>query len=237
MTEISVQAIDTKLDTVDDNANYITNNNQLTNGSGYLTSSSTLSSANLSGALPAIDGSSLTGVEGVPSGAIVMWSGQTSAIPSGWVLCDGNNSTPNLTDRFVMGAGASNETTTGGANTRTLGTANIPSHTHTFSATTASSGNHNHTGSTASAGAHTHSITDLGGVAYPQSGGNQGNQSGWARTSSTDTSSAGAHTHTLTIDSNGSHTHTLSGTTSSTGSTTGFDNRPSYMALAYIMKT
>jgi hypothetical protein len=77
----------------------------------------------------------------------------------------------------------------------------------------------------------------LGGVAYPQNGGNQGNQSGWARTSSTNTSSAGAHTHNLSIDNNGNHTHTISGTTGSTGSTSAFDNRPAYMALAYIMKT
>ena len=51
------------------------------------------------------DGSQLTGVEGVPSGVIAIWSGATGAIPSGWVICDGNNSTPDLRDRFVVGAG------------------------------------------------------------------------------------------------------------------------------------
>jgi microcystin-dependent protein len=183
------------------------------------------------------DGSALTGIEGVPTGVIVMWSGQTSAIPSGWVLCDGNNSTPNLTDRFVMGAGASNETTTGGANTRTLATGNIPSHTHSFSGTTNTTGSHAHTGSTASAGAHTHTISSIGSLAYPQNSGNQGNQSGYGRGSTLTTNSAGAHTHTLTINANGNHSHTISGTTGSTGSTSGFDNRPAYMALAYIMKT
>ena len=50
------------------------------------------------------DGSSLTGIAGIPSGVIVMWSGATSAIPTGYVLCDGNNSTPDLRDRFVVGA-------------------------------------------------------------------------------------------------------------------------------------
>ena len=123
--------------------------------------------------------------EGVPQGVIVMWSGQTSAIPSGWALCDGNNSTPNLTDRFVMGAGASNETTTGGTNSFTLSVDNLPSHTHT--------------------------ISSIGSLAYPQNSGNQGNQSGYGRGS------------TLT--------------TNATGSGTAFDNRPAYMALAYIMKT
>jgi hypothetical protein len=42
----------------------------------------------------------------IPPGAIILWSGATNDIPSGWVLCDGQNGTPNLTDRFVMGAGS-----------------------------------------------------------------------------------------------------------------------------------
>ncbi|MFB6158872.1 MAG: hypothetical protein ABEJ95_04415 [Candidatus Nanohalobium sp.] len=33
---------------------------------------------------------------GAPSGAISIWYGSISNIQSGWVLCDGNNSTPNL---------------------------------------------------------------------------------------------------------------------------------------------
>ena len=41
----------------------------------------------------------------VPSGVIMMWSGAANAIPSGYVLCDGNNGTPDLRDRFVIGAG------------------------------------------------------------------------------------------------------------------------------------
>jgi microcystin-dependent protein len=43
----------------------------------------------------------------IPSGGIILWSGAANAIPSGWVLCDGTNSTPNLVDRFVLGAGIS----------------------------------------------------------------------------------------------------------------------------------
>jgi microcystin-dependent protein len=41
----------------------------------------------------------------LPAGVIVMWSGETGDIPEGWALCDGNNGTPNLKDRFVVGAG------------------------------------------------------------------------------------------------------------------------------------
>lgn len=43
----------------------------------------------------------------VPSGSIIMWSGSIAAIPSGYVICDGNNGTPDLRDRFVVGAGNS----------------------------------------------------------------------------------------------------------------------------------
>lgn len=43
----------------------------------------------------------------LPRGIITMWSGATDAVPSGWALCDGNNGTPNLKDRFIVGAGQS----------------------------------------------------------------------------------------------------------------------------------
>ena len=79
------------------------------------------------------DGSNLTGVSGIPSGFIGLWSGATNAIPSGWVLCDGNNNTPNLTDRFVVGAGSSYSVDdTGGAASVTLTIDQIPSHNHSY---------------------------------------------------------------------------------------------------------
>ena len=53
------------------------------------------------------DGSALTGIQGIPSGVIMMWSGAVNAIPTGFVLCNGSNSTPDLRDRFVVGAGNS----------------------------------------------------------------------------------------------------------------------------------
>lgn len=43
----------------------------------------------------------------LPRGAIIMWSGSAASIPVGWVLCNGGNGTPNLMDRFVIGAGSS----------------------------------------------------------------------------------------------------------------------------------
>jgi hypothetical protein len=41
----------------------------------------------------------------LPYGAIILWSGAKTAIPSGWLLCDGTNNTPNLQDKFIVGAG------------------------------------------------------------------------------------------------------------------------------------
>ena len=65
------------------------------------------------------------------TGMIILWYGDTSNIPGGWVLCNGQNSTPDLRDRFVIGAG-NNFTagSTGGSNSVTLSEANLPSHRH-----------------------------------------------------------------------------------------------------------
>lgn len=41
----------------------------------------------------------------LPSGTILLWSGSIATIPAGFVLCDGNNGTPDLRDRFLYGAG------------------------------------------------------------------------------------------------------------------------------------
>ena len=80
------------------------------------------------------DGSNLSGVSGIPTGQIAMWSGATNAIPSGWALCDGNNSTPDLRNKFIVGANNSTGDTsypdisvgaTGGQ-----ADAIVPDHTH-----------------------------------------------------------------------------------------------------------
>ena len=106
----------------------------------------------------------------VPSGIIALWSGSAGSIPAGWALCDGNNATPDLRDRYIVGAGGVYAVgNTGGAT----------NHTHDTvigSPTTSTSGAHSHTtaaSTTGSESGHTHSINPP----------------------STTTSSAGAHTH------------------------------------------
>ena len=79
------------------------------------------------------DGSNLTSVPGVPVGGIIMWSGATNNIPTGWALCDGQNGTPNLQDRFIVGAGSSyNVNDTGGEASVTLTLNQIPAHSHVY---------------------------------------------------------------------------------------------------------
>jgi len=78
-----------------------------------------------------------------PSGGIIIWSGSSAAIPTGWYLCDGNNSTPDLRNRFVVGAGSTyNVNDTGGSTDAVLvehthtATVTDPGHTHAWGYTT-----------------------------------------------------------------------------------------------------
>ena len=69
------------------------------------------------------------------TGMIIMWNSTVASIPSGWVLCDGNNSTPDLRNRFVVGAGTGGNYSpgdTGGADSVTLTINQIPAHSHIY---------------------------------------------------------------------------------------------------------
>lgn len=73
----------------------------------------------------------------LPYGTIIMWSGASAAVPTGWTVCDGDNSTPDLRGRFVIGAGGTfNPGNTGGNKD-----AVVVSHSHTASVTDSG---HNH---------------------------------------------------------------------------------------------
>ena len=90
-----------------------------------------------------------------PSGGIIMWSGTLATIPVGWLLCNGSNSTPDLRNRFVIGAfqddGGYAKTTVTGSPLQTGGNkdAVVVSHTHTATVTDPG---HNHTVTTANGG-------------------------------------------------------------------------------------
>ena len=64
----------------------------------------------------------------IPSGVIVMWSGSIASIPSGWNLCDGSNSTPDLRNRFIVGAGSTYSVAGTGGSADAI----VVSHTHTL---------------------------------------------------------------------------------------------------------
>ena len=91
---------------------------------------------------------SFASVEAFVSGMILIWSGAANAIPSGWVLCNGSNSTPDLRGKFVVGYHDSNGDydvgDTGGAETVTLTESQMPAHTHTAT-TKGTSGSHSWT--------------------------------------------------------------------------------------------
>ena len=67
----------------------------------------------------------------LPTGAIILWSGSIGSIPSGYVICDGANSTPDLRDRFVIGAGSTYSVAATGGSADAI----VVSHTHTATVT------------------------------------------------------------------------------------------------------
>jgi hypothetical protein len=82
-----------------------------------------------------------TAVSGsIPSGGIIIWSGSVASIPSGWYLCNGSNSTPDLRDKFVVGAGSTYAVADTGGSANAI----VVSHTHTATSTVTDPG-HTHT--------------------------------------------------------------------------------------------
>ena len=149
----------------------------------------------------------VTGV--IPTGVITMWYGSIASIPSGWYLCDGTNGTPNLRDRFVVGAGTTYAVAATGGSANAI----VVSHDHT--GTTNDNGTHNHTiwGQDNGASVTGNVSNEVANVENPTSG-----EAFFSRV----TGDAGNHNHTFTTGSTGA-----SGTNA---------NLPPYYALAYIMK-
>jgi hypothetical protein len=142
------------------------------------------------------------------TGMIMMWSGTIATIPSGWLLCNGSSGTPDLRNRFIIGAhsddaGAAKTTVTGSA-TQTGGTkdAIVVSHTHTATVTDAG---------------HTHSVPSGGSVASSIRYETVGNAFSASQTT-------------------GSSTTGITVANSTEGSSGTNQNLPPYYALAFIMK-
>jgi len=122
----------------------------------------------------------------VPSGVITMWSGSATSVPVGWTLCDGTDGTPDLRDRFIVGAGGAYASgDTGGTDEVQLTESEIPSH--------------NHSGSTDTDGAHSHTYDQFGGGSSTSEADGSITGGYTSRSTSTD----GDHSHTLTTDTAG----------------------------------
>jgi hypothetical protein len=142
------------------------------------------------------------------SGMIMLWSGSTGSIPSGWVLCNGSNSTPDLRNRFVVGAGDTYSVdATGGSADATL-----VSHTHT---------------ATSSVTDPSHAHLSAQGTEFPNYAvsGTANGPSGLR--------SGDPHGKTEAVTTGIS----VSTSISTAGSSATNANLPPYYALAYIMKT
>ena len=153
------------------------------------------------------------------TGMIMMWSGTIATIPTGWVLCNGSNSTPDLRNKFVIGAhsdtaGVAYSTVTG-SNTQTGGSkdAIVVSHTHTFTGT--------------ALGTHAHETTF-----------NQTSKSNNATPYILSNPSIGENLNgSVNLTSSSVSAGTPAGTNSTEGSSGTNQNLPPYYALAFIMKT
>jgi hypothetical protein len=126
---------------------------------------------------------------GVPSGTIVMYN-STSA-PSGWAICNGSSGTPDLRDRFVIGAGSSYSGGSTGGYTDSI----VVSHNHGTNTMSTHNGHTHGDGnlSTSNTGDHYHAVNSL------SFNGDTGNQSA-------------NHHHTLSMNltvGGGSHGHNI----------------------------
>ena len=189
-----------------------------------------------------------TTVIGVPSGIIAVWSGSEGSIPSGWYLCNGSNGTPDLRNRFIVGAGSGSNYSvgnTGGSDTVTLSTSQIPSHSHTTN-------NHSHNASVSDPGhghsvsvsdpGHQHNTSVTGAKLFPGYGGAHVPYGGSGGYPGTHFNMSNANTG---ISANASNANTSvnvsignqNPTTNNTGGGGSHENRPPYYALCYIMKS
>lgn len=146
----------------------------------------------------------------IPAGLISLWYGSIGSVPTGWYLCDGSNGTPDLRDRFIVGAGSTYSVSSVGGSTDAI----VVTHNHTATSTsTVTDPGHRHTQQLYYQGA--------GG-----SGGGDVNVNGGTSFQSWQTLVA---TTGITVAT--STTNTSAGTSGTNA------NLPPYYALAYVMKS
>lgn len=186
-----------------------------------------------------------------PTGIILMWSGSTP--PEGYVLCNGQNGTADLRDKFIVGVGTGYLLgATGGANQVTLNIAEMPGHSHNVSSgnvgdhshtLTSDNMTHSHTATSSTHTSHGHNsnrgtvnlITRISGVSGV-TGVYRANNTAASYSSHNHNHTCGvfnnAHSHSLVGD--GVHSHSISSDNSGGG--LAHNNLPPYYALAYIQK-
>ena len=151
----------------------------------------------------------------LPTGAIMVWSGTSATIPTGWHICDGGTyggkASPDLRDRFVIGAGGSYAVGATGGPATYNGTI-APTGTVTIG---------NHTLTVEELPAHTHSFSE-------QYNKFENTYYDWGRGQLSSRATTILHQDE---GGDGSHGHT-----GSTIAITGVDPRPVYYSLYYIMK-
>ena len=175
------------------------------------------------------DGSALTGITSFVTGMIIMWTG--SSAPSGWALCNGQNGTPDLRNRFVVGTGS----TYSSGNTGGSANAVVVSHSHGIS-----DPGHNHS---VSDPGHNHSISDPGhshSIPFRDPGGGSGISHESSSGSAYGTNPTNSSTTGISIQNRSTGISIQNRTTGisvqSNGSCGTNKNLPPYYALAFIMK-
>jgi hypothetical protein len=154
-----------------------------------------------------------------PAGVIVLWSGSIGSIPAGWVLCNGSNGTPDLRNRFIVGAGSTYAVDATGGSADAI----VVSHNHTAAST-----------SVVTDPGHTHTQ----GVYVENIAGSLRNGTGTSGGSSQNAGVVGGSGVTGVTDSNTTGITVATTTTNTAAGTSGTNaNLPPYYALCYIQKT
>ena len=192
----------------------------------------------------------------VPIGGIIMWSGtiaQAEALTN-WKICDGQNGTPDLRDKFVLGVGSSSVTSTasvddtGGSNSITLTEGQMPSHNHNITDNGHSHTINNHThpsGTLAGSNTHNHNFQGVNANDHNDTERNATVMRNDSNTMYTASSPSGVQNKTISVNISGntgnpSDRGTNSVTTGITSQTQGNDEsidiRSAFLALCYIIR-